>query len=89
MLSTNGLSADIWVTETGWPHDGGNQGSAVAGWQQASTYFTAGGCGYLFGKYNVWWHTLDDSELQPPHFGVTNGPGQSSSGFPDNPSLKC
>lgn len=90
-----GFNAPIWITETGWPYEGptqkGDDGApvAVASPENAQTYYEAVGCNQLFGKYNVWWHTLEDANLDGPHFGVTGGAGEGKSLFPDMPDLTC
>ena len=78
LADVEGLGKPIWITETGWPVSGSTVGSAVPSTQNAATFYQAVGCGMLFGKYNTWWYTLEDSALAAPHFGVTSGPGQSS-----------
>lgn len=54
-------SKDIWVTETGWPVSGDNQGAAVASVANAKTYWDEVGCGQLFGKVNTYWYILQDA----------------------------
>ncbi|KAF6792710.1 hypothetical protein CSOJ01_14089 [Colletotrichum sojae] len=50
----------VYVTETGWPHIGPQQGAAVASVDNARTYWSQVGCA-LFGQRNVWWYTLLDA----------------------------
>ena len=50
----------VWITETGWPNSGPTFGQAVASVENAKTYWDTIGC-TLFGRTNVWWYTLRDS----------------------------
>ncbi|KAL0943459.1 FAD-dependent oxygenase [Colletotrichum truncatum] len=50
----------VFITETGWPHRGPQQGAAVASVDNARTYWSQVGCA-LFGQRNVWWYTLTDA----------------------------
>lgn len=50
----------VWITETGWPITGPTFGEAVPSLDSAKTYWDQLGCP-LFGKTNVWWYTLRDS----------------------------
>lgn len=63
---------DVWVTETGWPVSGENQGAAVASVDNAKTYWDAVGCSFLFGKVNTYWYILQDAvpTLPSPSFGL-------------------
>lgn len=70
---TNGAGngKEVWITETGWPVSGDKSGQAVASVQNAETYWQEVGCA-LFGKYNTWWYTLEDSipTTPNPSFGI-------------------
>ncbi|KHN97947.1 GPI-anchored cell wall beta-1,3-endoglucanase EglC [Metarhizium album ARSEF 1941] len=61
----------IWITESGWPVSGPQEGSAVTGLDDAQTFWRAVGCP-RFGKVNVWWYALQDSApvTPSPSFGV-------------------
>lgn len=59
---------EIWVTETGWPVSGDDEGEAVASVANAKKYWDAVGC-ELFGKYNTWWYIQQDYGASPS-FGV-------------------
>jgi glucan endo-1,3-beta-D-glucosidase len=50
----------VWVTESGWPVEGPMFGQAEASADNAKAYWDAIGCS-LFGRANVWWYTLRDS----------------------------
>lgn len=50
----------VWITETGWPAEGPMFGQAEASIENAKTYWDQIGCD-LFGRTNVWWYTLRDS----------------------------
>ncbi len=77
-ITQAGITKPVWITETGWPVSGSNVGASVPSTQNAASFFQAVGCGMLFGKWNTWWYTLEDSTLAGPHFGVISGPGQTS-----------
>jgi glucan endo-1,3-beta-D-glucosidase len=50
----------VWVTESGWPTEGPMFGQAEASVDKAKKYWDEIGCS-LFGRTNVWWYTLRDS----------------------------
>lgn len=50
----------VWITETGWPNSGPTFGQATASVDNAKSYWDEVGC-TLFGRTNVWWYTLRDS----------------------------
>lgn len=50
----------VWITETGWPTTGETFGKGVPSVDNAKKYWDDIGCG-LFGKTNVWWYNLRDS----------------------------
>ncbi len=50
----------VWITETGWPSSGPMFGQAEASTENAKAYWDRIGC-RLFGRTNVWWYTLRDS----------------------------
>jgi glucan endo-1,3-beta-D-glucosidase len=66
-----GNGKEVWITETGWPVSGKTSGQAVASVQNAETYWQEVGCA-LFGQYNTWWYTLEDSipTTPNPSFGI-------------------
>ena len=68
----------VWVTETGFPVSGKTVGQAVASADNAKKYWQDVGCA-LFGKTNVWWYTLHDSDPTTPNpsFGIV-GPSLST-----------
>lgn len=51
----------LWITETGYPVSGPTFGEAEASTENAGTYWQEIGCGSLFGRENVWWYNLRDS----------------------------
>lgn len=63
---------DVWVTETGWPVSGADEGAAVASVANAQTYWDDVGCDMLFGKVNTFWYILQDAipTLPSPSFGL-------------------
>lgn len=62
---------EVWITETGWPVSGPQEGDAVASAANAKTYWDEVGCP-LFGNTNTWWYMLED-EGASPSFGVVKG----------------
>jgi glucan endo-1,3-beta-D-glucosidase len=68
---------EVWITETGWPVSGPNEGDAVASLANAKQYWDEVGCP-LFGETNTWWYMLADAGSSPS-FGVT---GSTSSTNP-------
>jgi glucan endo-1,3-beta-D-glucosidase len=51
----------IWITETGYPSSGPAFGEAETGVDKAGEYWQEIGCAKIFGKMNVWWYNLRDS----------------------------
>jgi glucan endo-1,3-beta-D-glucosidase len=68
---------EIWITETGWPVSGPDEGDAVASVANAKQYWDQVGCP-LFGETNTWWYMLADAGASAS-FGVT---GSTSSTNP-------
>jgi glucan endo-1,3-beta-D-glucosidase len=66
----------VYVTETGWPIEGDNQGQAVAGPENARTYWKEIACSLVDAKVNLWWYDLQESQngKANPDFGIF-GPG--------------
>ncbi|PYH46377.1 GPI-anchored beta-1,3-endoglucanase EglC [Aspergillus saccharolyticus JOP 1030-1] len=65
-------SKEVWITETGWPVSGDNEGDAVASVANAKIYWDEVGCP-LFGATNTWWYIQQDasSSVTPnPSFGI-------------------
>ncbi|KAI9869158.1 MAG: hypothetical protein M1813_002982 [Trichoglossum hirsutum] len=50
----------LWITEIGWPSSGPTFGQAEASVDNAKAFWSDTGC-TLFGRTNVWWYTLRDS----------------------------
>ncbi|KAJ9650419.1 hypothetical protein H2198_010276 [Neophaeococcomyces mojaviensis] len=68
----------VWVTETGWPHQGPTMNQAEANLDNAATYFKETGCSLINGNVNTWWFTLQDQQPVVPSSGVVfavTGPG--------------
>ncbi|KAJ5112562.1 glucan endo-1-3-beta-glucosidase eglC [Penicillium argentinense] len=59
---------EVWITETGWPVSGPQEGDATASAANAKQYWDQVGCP-LFGNTNTWWYMLED-EGASPSFGV-------------------
>jgi len=51
---------DVWITETGWPVSGPDFGQAKATVENSKGFWDTIGC-TLFGRRNVWWYVLRDS----------------------------
>lgn len=51
----------IWITETGWPTSGPAFGQAQPSIENAKSYWDQIGCRRFFGRTNVWWYNLRDS----------------------------
>ncbi|MCJ1403039.1 glycoside hydrolase 3 protein [Xylographa trunciseda] len=67
------LDIEIWNGETGWPTDGGtNYESAMAGTQNAATFYQQGVCAALAWGFNVFYFEAFDEPSKPPSIG-TNG----------------
>lgn len=63
----------IWFTETGWPSSGQKWGDAVPATESAASYWQQIGCRLLFGRHNVWWFTLEDTNPEDKQrFAITN-----------------
>lgn len=54
------VGVPVWITETGYPTSGKAFGDAVPSVDNAARYWSQIGC-ELFGRTNVWWYTLRDS----------------------------
>lgn len=65
----------VWVTETGWPVSGPNQGNAQANAENAGIYWQDVTCSLLAQGVNLWYYTLQDVQYgQPvPSFGLKPG----------------
>ncbi|KAH9908939.1 glycoside hydrolase family 17 protein [Xylariomycetidae sp. FL2044] len=50
----------VYITETGWPNVGPQQGDAVASVENAQAYYSTVGC-QLFGQRTTYWYTLVDA----------------------------
>ncbi|KAG8163906.1 hypothetical protein KVR01_005824 [Diaporthe batatas] len=62
----------VYVTETGWPIEGDDQGQAVAGAENARTYWKDIACTLVDAKINLWWYDLQESQngQANPDFGI-------------------
>ncbi|KAJ5666818.1 glucan endo-1-3-beta-glucosidase eglC [Penicillium macrosclerotiorum] len=74
---------EVWITETGWPVSGPDEGDAVASTANAKQFWDQVGCP-LFGNTNTWWYILDDAGSSPS-FGVTGSASSTSPLF----NLSC
>ncbi|CRG92027.1 hypothetical protein PISL3812_09082 [Talaromyces islandicus] len=74
MNNVKGNAGDkpIWITETGWPVSGKDEGKGVASIENAKTYWDDVGCNFLFDKINTWWYILQDADgsTPSPSFGL-------------------
>jgi len=67
---------EVWITETGWPVSGPQEGDAVASIANAKQYWDQVACP-LLGNTNTWWYMLDDAGASPS-FGLTSGPSNTT-----------
>lgn len=72
--SSSGRMPSVWVTETGWPVNGGTNGDAVPSVTNAASYFQQVACP-SFGKMNTFWFTYQDW-FALPSFAVVDADGQ-------------
>ncbi|MCJ1286943.1 glycoside hydrolase 3 protein [Xylographa opegraphella] len=67
------MDIEIWNGETGWPTDGGtNYESAMAGTQNAATFYQQGVCAALAWGFDVFYFEAFDEPSKPASIG-TNG----------------
>ncbi|KAJ6013905.1 hypothetical protein N7540_008496 [Penicillium herquei] len=59
---------DVWITETGWPVSGDDEGEAVASIANAKKFWDEVGCS-IFGTVNTWWYIMQDYGASPS-FGI-------------------
>ncbi|KAI5275788.1 putative glucan 1,3-beta-glucosidase [Aureobasidium subglaciale] len=70
---------EFWVGETGWPTDGGsNYGAAMAGTQNAKTYFDDAICGMLAWNVNVFVFEAFDEPWKPHAIGDSGSAGDET-----------
>ncbi|MCJ1312427.1 glycoside hydrolase 3 protein [Agyrium rufum] len=61
---------ELWIGETGWPGSGGtNYGAAIAGTQNAATYFQSAVCATLNWDFNVFFFEAFDEPWKPASVG--------------------
>ncbi|KAH8765931.1 GPI-anchored cell wall beta-1,3-endoglucanase EglC [Diaporthe sp. PMI_573] len=62
----------VYVTETGWPIEGDDQGQAIAGPVNARTYWKDIACTLVEANVNLWWYNLQESQngQAKPDFGI-------------------
>ncbi|KAK8071759.1 glycoside hydrolase family 17 protein [Apiospora saccharicola] len=65
-------SKPIYVTETGWPVVGKQQGAAVASAENARRYWKDIACSLVEAGVNLWWYDLQESQYgqAEPDFGI-------------------
>ncbi|KAK5170168.1 uncharacterized protein LTR77_004753 [Saxophila tyrrhenica] len=71
----------VWVTETGWPSRGPKSNAAVASTRNQQKYWRQVGCS-LFGRRNVWWYTLYDSNSAQTELSFSLVNGDTATKFP-------
>ncbi|KAK8104988.1 glycoside hydrolase family 17 protein [Apiospora kogelbergensis] len=86
---------EVWVTETGWPHEikltpsgrkvGPNSGAAVANLDNAQRYWHDIGCP-LFGSRNTFWYTLKDANTAQTDISFAVTPLENNTPYFD---LRC
>jgi len=81
----------VWLTETGWPIVGPTSGQAVAGVDNAETYYKEVACGLFSANINTWWFTLQDQQPVVPASGVSFAVTGAGSPPPTTPlyDLSC
>ncbi|KAK7962795.1 glycoside hydrolase family 17 protein [Apiospora aurea] len=71
---TKALAGDkpVYVTETGWPVVGKQQGAAVANAENARRYWKDIACSLIESGVNLWWYDLQESQYgqAEPDFGI-------------------
>ncbi|ROV95325.1 hypothetical protein VSDG_06096 [Cytospora chrysosperma] len=72
--SSSGRMPSVWVTETGWPVNGGTNGDAVPSVSNAASYFQQVACP-SFNRMNTFWFTYQDW-FALPSFAVVDADGQ-------------
>ncbi|KAK8075313.1 glycoside hydrolase family 17 protein [Apiospora hydei] len=62
----------VYVTETGWPVVGKQQGAAVANAENARRYWKDIACSLIESGVNLWWYDLQESQYgqAEPDFGI-------------------
>lgn len=87
---------ELWNGETGWPTDGGsNYGAAIAGTDNAKTYFQSAICGMLAWDVNLFYFEAFDEPWKPDSIGDDGKPadekhwGAMTSSRGKKFSLKC
>lgn len=73
-VAAAGGTASVWITETGWPVNGAQNGNAVAGVSNAASYFQQVAC-QMFGTMNMFWFQYQDWYADPS-FAVVNPDGE-------------
>ncbi|KAK5015709.1 glycoside hydrolase 3 protein [Cryomyces antarcticus] len=69
-VSGSTSSIELWNGETGWPTDGGSSyGAAIAGTDNAKTYFSKSVCGMLAWGVNVFYFEAFDEPWKPKSVG--------------------
>ncbi|KAK7984608.1 hypothetical protein PG989_012010 [Apiospora arundinis] len=65
-------SKPVYVTETGWPVVGKQQGAAVANAENARRYWKDIACSLIESGVNLWWYDLQESQYgqAEPDFGI-------------------
>ncbi|KAK8104445.1 glycoside hydrolase family 17 protein [Apiospora kogelbergensis] len=66
------MGKPVYVTETGWPVVGKQQGAAVASAENARRYWKDIACSLVASGVNLWWYDLQESQYgqAEPDFGI-------------------
>ncbi|PVH95358.1 glycoside hydrolase family 17 protein, partial [Periconia macrospinosa] len=69
-VARHASSKPVWITETGWPSSGKEEGTMFAGSvQDMRRYWVEVGCKY-FGKHNIWWFQLEQDTKDVFDWGI-------------------
>jgi exo-beta-1,3-glucanase (GH17 family) len=74
LINSSQPGTPVWVTETGWPVSGPNDGAAVASISNAQQYWSAVACD-AFNKINTFWFSYSEQGASPD-FSVYNSNDQ-------------
>lgn len=78
-LAGSTTSIEIWNGETGWPTTGGdNYGAAIAGTDNAATFFKDGVCAALDWGFNVFYFEAFDEPWKPKSAGLSGQLGDET-----------
>ncbi|CAI6334534.1 unnamed protein product [Periconia digitata] len=68
-VAKNASDKPIWITETGWPSSGKEEGTGSGSVDDMRKYWVDVGC-QAFGKQNIWWFQLEKDTLDDFDWGI-------------------